>query len=193
MCINGGPGFVTDQESDIPELSPSARKLRQKTHQTIARITENFESGQFNTPVAALMELNNSLYDFNVKPETAEKSDRFVVTEAIRSLILMLTPYAPHTCEELWEVVTGSDAGIIASGARFPVADEEAAKEDELEIAVQINGKLRARISSPPDVANDVLEGIARSDDKVREYTDGMTIVKVIVIPNRLVNIVVKP
>ncbi len=174
------------------EFSKDARDLQRKNHQTIQRITENFESGQFNTPVAALMELSNALYDFKIQPNEATDADLFAVKEAVKNLILMLAPYAPHTAEELWEVVTGNANGILASGASFPIADEELAKEDELEIAVQVNGKLRSRVFAPPEASKDDLEKLALEDAKVKENTDGKEIVKIIVVPKRLVNIVVK-
>jgi leucyl-tRNA synthetase len=170
----------------------SARKLRQKTHRTIKRITENFESFQFNTPVAALMELSNALGDFKIEPETASETDLFAVKEALQSLILMLAPYAPHISEELWEILTGKSDGILASGARFPVSDENLAKADEIEIPIQVNGKLRSRILTAPETSEEDLEAMAQADAKIKEYTDGKQIVKIIVVPNRLVNIVVK-
>ena len=174
------------------ENGGNARKLRQKTHQTIKRITENFESYQFNTPVAALMELSNALGDFKVEPKAAEADELFAVKEALESLILMLTPYAPHIAEELWEVITGKAEGILQSGGRFPVADESLAKADELEIPIQVNGKLRVRISATPETSREELEAMALANSKIKEYTDGKQIVKVIVVPNRLVNVVVK-
>ncbi|MEZ5344503.1 MAG: leucine--tRNA ligase [Pyrinomonadaceae bacterium] len=174
------------------EFSGGAKKLRQKTHQTIRRITDNFESGQFNTPVAALMELSNAMYDLNVEPKQANAGDLFAVREACRSLTLMLTPYAPHVSEELWEAITGSDAGILESAAEFPIADEDVAKEDEVEIAVQVNGKLRARVIAPADSDKEKLQELAMEDGKIQEYTNGKEIVKVIVVPGRLVNLVVK-
>ncbi|MET0752058.1 MAG: leucine--tRNA ligase [Pyrinomonadaceae bacterium] len=174
------------------EFSPNARKLRQKTHQTIKRITESFESYQFNTPVAALMELSNALGDFKVEPNEANEGDLYAVKEAIRSLILMLAPYAPHVSEEIWEILTKSDAGILASGARFPIADENLAKADEIEIPIQVNGKLRSRILTAPETPKETLEAMALADAKIMEYTDGKQIVKIIVVPNRLVNIVIK-
>ena len=173
-------------------FSADARKLRQKTHQTIKRITENFESGQFNTPIAGLMELSNSLGDFKVEPKTASASDLFAIDEAIKSLILMLAPYAPHITEELWEILTGSTEGILQSGARFPVVDETLAKADEIEIPIQINGKLRSRIIVSPETSQEDLKAAALANTKVKEYTDGKKIVKIVVVPNRLVNIVVK-
>ena len=178
---------------DAPDnISKDAKMLRQKTHQTIQRITENFESGQFNTPIAALMELSNAMSDFKILPNQAEAGDLFAIKEAIESLTLMLTAYAPHFCEEIWEVLTKSDRGILQSDVRFPIADEEIAKADEIEIAVQVNGKLRSRVIASSEASKDELEKLARSDEKIKEYTDGKEIVKVIVVPNRLVNIVVK-
>lgn len=174
------------------EFSAAARKLRQKTHQTIKRVGENFDSLQFNTPVAALMELLNSIYDFNAEPDTASNSDSFAVREAIESLVLMLTPFAPHTAEEIYSQLTGNEDGILANGARFPVYNEELAKADEIEIPVQINGKLRSKLVVSPDSSNEELERAALADSKILEYTNGKEIVKVIVVPKRLVNIVLR-
>jgi leucyl-tRNA synthetase len=182
----------TAPESAPNEFSDNARKLRRKTHQTIKRITENFESGQFNTPVAALMELSNALGDFKVEPQAATQSDLFAINEGIKSLILMLAPYAPHVAEELWEVLTGSVEGILQSGARFPVADEALAKADEIEIPIQINGKLRSRVVVSPKISGEDLQALALADAKIKEHTGDKQIVKVIVVPGRLVNIVVK-
>ena len=174
------------------ENNPEARKLRQKTHQTIKRVTENFESHQFNTPVAALMELSNALGDFKVEPGAANQDELFAVTEALQSLILMLAPYAPHVAEELWEVLTNSEQGMLSSGARFPAVDEDLAKADEIEIPIQVNGKLRSRMLVAPETAQSELEAMALADQKIREHTEGKQIVKIIVVPNRLVNVVVK-
>ncbi len=188
------PNSVSIAELTLKKLdfSDDAKKLRQKTHQTIQRITENFESGQFNTPVAALMELSNAMYDFKVEPENASDGDLFAVREACESLILMLAPYAPHVAEELWEAITGRDLGILESDARFPIADEDVAKEDEIEIVVQVNGKVRSRVKVSSDASKDDLERAALADGKIQNYTDGKEIVKVIVVPGRLVNVVVK-
>ena len=180
------------EEIKTETVTPNARKLRQKTHRTIKRIEENFESLQFNTPVAALMELSNAIYDFKVEPETASASDVYTIREAVEALVLMLTPFAPHFAEEIWEIITGNSQGILASGARFPVADEELTKAEELEIPIQINGKLRSRISAAPDATKEQLEQMALADEKTKDYTDGKQIVKVVVVPSRLVNIVVR-
>ena len=104
----------------------------------------------------------------------------------------MLAPYAPHIAEELWEVLTGSRKGVLQSGGLFPVADDNLARSEEIEIPIQINGKLRSRVTVAPETAKERLEALALADAKVKEHTDGKQIVKIIVVPNRLVNIVVK-
>ncbi len=173
-------------------VTPASRKLRQKTHQTIKRVTDSFEVLQFNTPVAALMELSNAVGDIGVDPTNATESDLFAVREALTSLVLMLTPFAPHTAEELYAVIIDNEDGIVANGACFPEYSEDLAKADEIEIPVQINGKLRSRILAAPETSDDELQRMAFADEKTREFTDGKEVVKVIVVPNRLINIVVK-
>ena len=183
---------VSDHLINESSQSLGAKKLRQKTHQTIKRVTENFESYQFNTPVAALMELSNAIGDFKVEPNEASDGELFAVKEALRDLILMLAPYAPHFAEEMWENLTGSVQGILESGARFPVADESLTKADEIEIPIQVNGKLRSRLLTAPDTSKEALEAAALADERAKQFTDDKQIVKVVVVPNRLVNIVVK-
>ncbi|HUR99550.1 MAG TPA: leucine--tRNA ligase [Pyrinomonadaceae bacterium] len=166
----------------------SDRALRRKTHQTIKRVTDSLESLQFNTPVAGLMELANAIGDMDV----ADTNAHFAVKEALTSLVLMLAPFAPHTAEELYGVLAGSDEGMLATGGRFPEYIEELAKADEIEIPVQVNGKLRSRIFAPPEAANEVMEQMAFADEKITELIAGKDIVKVVVVPGRLVNIVVR-
>lgn len=174
------------------EFSADAKTLRRKTHQTIQRIEENFESLQFNTPVAALMELSNAIQDFKVEPETATESDVYAIREALESLLLMLAPFAPHTAEELYAKLVGNEDGILANEGRFPAFSAELAKADEIEIPVQINGKLRSRVLASPDADNKTLETMALADEKVKELINGKEIVKIVVVPKRLVNIVIK-
>jgi leucyl-tRNA synthetase len=172
------------------ESSAGARRLRQKTHQTIARVTRDLESFQFNTAVAALMELSNALGDFRVEPETANGADGFAVREALEALTLMLAPFTPHIAEEMWEGL--GHAGGILRGARWPAANAELARKEELEIPVQVNGKLRSRIRVAPDIAEEELRAAALADEKIQGYVDGHEVVKLVVVPQRLVNIVVR-
>lgn len=177
------------KESNV-DFSDAARTLRRKTHQTIARVTDDFEKLDLNTNVAALMELSNALGEFNVEPASASASDLFAVREAIEALVIMLAPFSPHVAEEMWEEL-GHEGGLLKS-AKWPVADPELAKKEELEIPVQVNGKLRSRVVVAPDVSEEELRTIALADAKLQSFIDGHQVLKVIVVPQRLVNVVVK-
>jgi leucyl-tRNA synthetase len=180
----------SQDEPAVGELSSAARALRRKTHQTIARITNEFDDLHFNTNVAALMELFNELSDFSADPVTAVAEDVFVVREALETLVVMLTPFAPHAAEELWEAL-GHEGGLLNS-ARWPQADQEVARSEALEIPVQVNGKLRSRLITSPEVSEAELRAAALNDEKIRSLIEGREVVKVIVVPQRLVNIVLK-
>jgi leucyl-tRNA synthetase len=179
------PGGLRTEES-----GDAARALRRKTHQTIARVTNDFEKLDLNTNVAALMELSNALGEFNVAPAAASPSDLFAVREAIEALVIMLTPFSPHVAEEMWESL-GHEGGVLKSAA-WPVADAELARKDELEIPIQVNGRLRSRVIVGPDISEAELRALALADEKIQSFIDGQKIVKVIVVPQRLVNVVVK-
>ena len=184
--------FSSGGESATPtEFSSEARSLRRKTHQTIAKITSDFEQLHLNTSVAALMELFNELSDFNADPATASTEDVFAVREALESLVVMLTPFAPHVAEEMWEGL-GHAGGLLSAERRWPIADPELAQREELEIPIQVNGKLRSRLITAPDVSEDDLRSAALADDKVRALIDGHDVLKVVVVPRRLVNIVIR-
>jgi leucyl-tRNA synthetase len=178
--------------ADAPaaDFSEAARALRRKTHQTIARVTADFEKLDLNTNVAALMELLNAIGDFNVEPASASASDAFAVREALAALVVMLAPFSPHIAEEMWEGL-GHEGGLLKS-VPWPMADPELAKKDELEIPVQVNGKLRSRVIVSPDVSEENLRAMALADAKVQSFIDGHQVVKVIVVPQRLVNVVIK-
>jgi leucyl-tRNA synthetase len=175
----------------LEDVSPQARALRRKTHQTIAKITGDFEQLHLNTSVAALMELFNELNDFNVDPATASATDAFVVREALEALVVMLTPFAPHVAEEMWEGL-GHTGGLLSVARRWPMADPELARKEELEIPIQVNGKLRSRVIASPDIGDDDLRSAALADEKVKALVDGHQVVKVVVVPKRLVNVVIR-
>jgi leucyl-tRNA synthetase len=178
-------------EAPATEFSAEARTLRRKTHQTIAKITSDFEQLHLNTSVAALMELFNQLSEFNADPARASNADIFAVREALEALVVMLAPFSPHIAEEMWEAL-GHTSGLLGKGPRWPIADPELARREELEIPVQINGRLRSRVVAAPDVSEEDLRAAALSDERVRSLIDGHEVVKVIVVPRRLVNIVIK-
>jgi leucyl-tRNA synthetase len=172
------------------ELGEATRALRRKTHQTIARVTDDFEKLDLNTNVAALMELLNALGELKAEPGKASASEVFAVREAIEALVVMLAPFAPHIAEEMWSGL-GHEGGLVKA-APWPVADPELARKEELEIPVQVNGKLRSRVTVAPDISESDLRTIALADGKVQSFIDGHEVVKVIVVPQRLVNVVVK-
>ena len=184
--------FATpDGDVDLTNISSEARSLRRKTHQTIAKVTNDFEGLHLNTSVAALMELFNELVEFNADPATASPADVFAVREALEALVVMLTPFAPHIAEEMWEGL-GHSGGLLSGKSRWPIADQELAQREELEIPVQVNGKLRSRLITSPEVSEDELRTAALADEKVQALVDGHEIVKVVVVPRRLVNVVIR-
>jgi leucyl-tRNA synthetase len=186
----GGVGSEEHAGGVRTDFSDAARALRRKTHQTIARVTDDFEKLDLNTNVAALMELSNALGEFNVDPATASDADLFAVREALEALVIMLAPFSPHIAEEIWEGL--GHAGGLLKSAQWPSADPELAKKDELEIPVQVNGKLRSRVVVSPDISEADLRALALADAKVQSFIDGHKVVKVIVVPQRLVNVVIK-
>jgi len=184
-------------------LDSQERALRRKTHATIKRVTVDLDPRvHLNTAVSALMELVNELYAFaearGIRPAGREDEpgaviDRqetaAVVREAVESLVLMLSPFAPHMCEELWERL-GHDTGVVAAG--WPEADEAAAREEEIEIPVQVNGKVRDRVTVPVDADEEEIKAAALAPPGVQAHIAGKQVVKVIVARGRLVSIVVK-
>ncbi len=179
----GEPGTGIDYAS----LSPDERAVRRKTHETIRRVTQDIDvRQQMNTAISAMMELVNDLYAFTDKGErTAQAAS--VAREAIDTLVLLLSPFAPHMAEELWERF-GHAGGLAA--ASWPVYDASVARAEEIVIPVQVNGKLRGRITAPPDAADADLERLALADAGVQTHVAGKTIRKVVIAKGRLVSIV---
>jgi len=180
-----------DGDVRIDEIGTEGRALRRKTHQTIAKVTSGFEQLHLNTGVAALMELFNQLSDFDARPATASPNEVFVVREALEALVVMLAPLAPHAAEEMWEGL-GHSGGLLSGEPPWPVADPELARSEELEIPIQVNGKLRSRLITSPEVSEEELKTAALADEKILSLVDGHEIVKVVVVPRRLVNVVIK-
>ena len=173
------------------EFSAEARALRRKTHQTIRRVTHDIgERLNFNTAVAAMMELTNEIYAFDgtLKGEPSA-TDCFAMREAMASLTRLLAPFTPHIAEELWSSL-GHDEILV--GAAWPAFDADLARDEELEIPVQLNGKLVARVVVPADASDDDLKAAALANDRVQARLEGREIVKTIIVPKRLVNLVAK-
>jgi leucyl-tRNA synthetase len=175
-------GDAVDRES--PRDGSADRRALRKLHQTIRKITEDFNNRwHFNTSIAALMELLNTLHD-----EEAGLS-RAAVDQILPALVLMLGPFAPYLAEELWERL-GRTGPVFRQS--WPAYDEELAKEDAAEIVLQVNGKVRGRMAVPFGTAREELERLALADPKAQASLDGKQVVKVIVVPDKLVNIVVR-
>jgi leucyl-tRNA synthetase len=173
--------------ADIATLTLTAghKKLRRELHKTIAKVTDDIgRRNTFNTAIAAIMELMNHLG----KAKLDSDEDKAVMQEAVRAVVLMLTPITPHLCHNLWQLVGGSDVNV--EDATWPVVDESALVEDEKLIIVQVNGKLRAKITVAADASKEVVEALGLNDESVLKFTDGNTIRKVIYIPGKLLNIV---
>ena len=167
------------------ELTGEQKQLRRKTHQTISKISDDIgRRYTFNTAIAASMELLNSISRF----DDSSAQGRAVVREALDSVILLLSPIVPHICHELWYVL-GHETALVEQ--RWPEVDESALSQDMIELVVQVNGKLRGRISVEPGADKDAIEKHALADHNVQKFVADKVIRKTIVVPGRLVNIVV--
>jgi leucyl-tRNA synthetase len=180
----------TRESQTNAQSSGAALKLLRKLHQTIAKITLDFEGRwHFNTCVAAIMELVNELQAADAQLAQGEVPPQ-VVHELLRTLVLLLAPFAPYLAAELWEEL-GEQGSVLR--APWPVSNLELAKENELEIPVQINGKLVTLVRVAADAGPKMIEEAALADEKVQLRTAGKTIAKIIVVPGRAVNLVVRP
>ncbi|BDI30832.1 leucine--tRNA ligase [Capsulimonas corticalis] len=181
-------GWTPDWRARVGDLTDAKEKaLRRKTHQTIVKIADDLENFRFNTSVAGLMEWVNAMYEVVNALPAGERSA--ALDEAIENLILILAPFAPHLADELWQVGLGQ-SGFLYKHA-WPESDPEVAKADEITLVVQVNGKVRDKITAPAGLDNESLKAIALESERVQEHTHGKTIRNVIVVPGKLVNIVV--
>jgi leucyl-tRNA synthetase len=172
-----------------PAASGVARQLDRKLHQTIRKITSDFDGRwHFNTSIAAIMELVNALYAADEQITIGAVSPQ-QVANTLRSVVLLIAPFAPYLAAELWEALGYKSVLLRESWPKF---DPELAKEDEVEIPVQINGKTRSHIVIPVGTPDDKVRELALADEKIKAAIAGKQIVRVIVVPNKLVNIVVK-
>jgi leucyl-tRNA synthetase len=175
---------LAPEEERNPKATFSERQLRRITHQSIIRVSNDIEGFKFNTMVAALMEFTNALY----KARDAGLVGTPAWSEAIETLILLMAPVAPHIAEELWARI-GRPYSVHQQ--RWPVADPALAAEDEVEIVVQVNGKVRDKLVAPVDTGEARLRELALASERVQAYVNGKTVRNVIVVPGKLVNIVV--
>ncbi|MCX7913772.1 MAG: class I tRNA ligase family protein, partial [Thermodesulfovibrionales bacterium] len=167
------------------ELTVDAMRLLRKTHQTIKKVTKDIEREyHFNTAIAALMELANDMSTFNIKTD----GDEEVFSFAVKNIILMIAPFAPHIAEEMWQRI-GKKNSIFEHP--WPYWDEELAKEEEVELVVQVNGRVRAKMLIPAGLSDDEVKERALSEPKISEITRDAKIKRIVVVQGRLVNIVI--
>jgi leucyl-tRNA synthetase len=170
-------------------LLPQARAIQRKLHQTIKRVSHDFQGRwHFNTCIAAIMELVNEIYGAEEAIAAGQVPPALMV-DVQRNIALLLAPMAPYLAHELWEM-TGEISNLLK--APWPKHDPALAAEDEIEIPVQVNGKLRSVVVVPANATEDQIKQPALADEKVKAAIAGKQIVKVIVVPKKLVNIVVR-
>ena len=169
----------------LTDLSEAATDLRRLAHQTLTKVSDDLgRRHTFNTAIAAIMELMNALARFTEQNEQA----RAVRQEVLELVVLMLAPITPHICHALWSLL-GQDNAVI--DADWPQVDNDALKQDKIELMIQVNGKLRSKLMVDVNAQQADIEPLALADENVQRYIDGKTIRKVILVPGRLINIVV--
>jgi leucyl-tRNA synthetase len=189
--------IIMDYLDDITGVEPftgsqdiegGIKALRRKTHQTIKKVTTDIEDRfHFNTAISAVMELVNALYQIN-RPSGEDKLALSVIRETMESVVLLLAPIVPHIAEELW-MHLGYEQGI--ADISWPAFDSVAAAEEKITIVIQVNGKVRSRISVPADEEGENIKQAALSDEKAIKFMEGKKAAKVVYVPKKLVNIVV--
>jgi len=177
---------ISPEGIEHKNLSKKGKEIRRKVHETIKKFAQEMEKNyQFNTAIASVMELLNELEDF--KPQNEE--DKKALREAVEVVLKLLYPITPHICEELWTRL-GKSTRLYQEP--YPTYDEEALKKEEVEIPVQINGKVRAKLVIPFGASQEEVFNLAKENPNVKKYLEGKEVRKVIYVPNKLLNIVVK-
>ena len=184
--------FIADTKTcETSSLVPSSlnnnqKKMRQKTHQSLKKVGDDFgRRHSFNTAIAAMMELNNALSRF----VDSSPQGMAVRQESIEIMLKALSPVIPHLCHHLWSALGKKEAMI---DVLWPKVEESALTQENVQLVVQVNGKLRAKIMAPIDAESQSIQEMATAEERVARFTKGKTIIKFIVVPNKLVNIVVK-
>lgn len=169
------------------KMSEDEKKLYRKMHQTIKKVTQDIEdSYHFNTCISAIMELVNEIYFFDSDP--SNESRKSILAEALKIVVILLSPFCPHVCEELWECL--GQKGSVGE-ISWPIYDEKALQEDTLEIVIQINGKVRSRLSVSSSIVQADLEREVLQDEKIRKFIGTGSVRKFIHVPKKLVNLIV--
>jgi leucyl-tRNA synthetase len=189
--VGDNPGLFS--APGLPPHDPSwgqesVRELRHATHRTIGRVTEELGRFHFNTAIAAIMELTNAASSFLAEGRTGEE-ERSAAAEAVEAIVLLLAPFAPHLCEELWEMM-GRPFSVFSHP--WPSSLPELASAVEVEVVVQVNGKVRARMPVSADATGEQLQEMALAHPRIREALGGAVPAKIVVVPGKLVSLVVR-
>ena len=182
--------LIKDRKYNIDRdaLSEDEKKLTFAVNASVKKVTEDCERFSFNTAISSIMEMVNALYYYKEKTP-ADKYNAEILTEAVENLIVLLSPFVPHIASEMWETIGKTeDLGLVA----WPKYDPKALVVDQIEIVLQINGKIRDKINISPDLTPDQMKELALENEKVKELTKDKEIVKCIAVPKKLINIVVK-
>ena len=185
-------GFIDSKKEfncsklDVSSLNEEQRLVRQKTHLALQKVGDDFgRRHSFNTAIATMMELNNAISRYS----DVSEQGMAIKQESIEIMVKCLSPVIPHVCHHLWFLLGGKNAIVDSS---WPVVDESALVQENVQVIAQVNGKLRAKLMVPLNSDNEAVQNLALSDEKIEKFTKDKQIIKVIVVPNKLINIVVK-
>jgi leucyl-tRNA synthetase len=186
--INAHTADLRRDPAALAAASGAALALRRKTHQTIRKVTEDIQDRfHFNTAVAAVMELINLLYQFAVE-EVRDEPTRQALREAAEATVLLLSPFTPYVAEELWRQLGHADSILLQP---WPAYDPTLIQEEEVTVVIQVNGRVRSRLTVPASIADAELREAALQHERIQEWLTAKSVRKVIVVPQKLVNIVV--
>jgi len=186
--VESNKEILSSASEKLPaDLNEKSRTLHRKTHQTIRKVTQDLENDfHFNTAIAAVMELINLMFSL-ISEESDHDIDPAAIREAVDATLLLLFPMTPHFCSELWEM-SGHES--LLENHSWPIFNPESAKDEEITVVLQVNGKVRSRLIVSPEIADEELKELALQDDKVQKFVGQKPIRKVIVVPKKLVNVV---
>ena len=174
---------------DIASLDDAQKSIRLKTHSTIKKVTDDYDRRQvFNTAIAAVMELYNEINAFTNNNDIQDNGqNQAIFQEAVEAIVLLLAPIVPHMSHVLWQHLGKTGAVIDAT---WPTYEEDALVKDSIQIVLQVNGKVRAKLDVSVNITKEDMEAAALADAKVQRFTEGLSIRKIIVVPGKLVNVV---
>ncbi len=173
-----------------PDLPPELRELRRKTHFTIKKVGEDIENRfHFNTAISAIMELLNLVYQLEEKGEAGNPRAAAVMRESLEAIVLLLSPIVPHICEEMWQMLGHTES---VNRIPWPAYDEAAVRMEEVLMVIQVNGKLRGRITVGAEPSEDEIKSAVLRHERVQEFIKNRTVKKIIVVPKKLVNLVIQ-